>query len=437
MAGGGWDWGPAVLAALGVGVDEAPVPGSVSGLDVWRRLSEWTEQAPSPPAGQLAVEPSEARARLAALLAGEEAEDRPQQADYASAVTAAFQPREHPDAPVMVLAEAGTGVGKTQGYIAPASLWAEKNEAAVWVSTFTRNLQHQIDGELDRLYPDPKEKARRVVLRKGRENYLCLLNLEDAVRAIPVRPGDAVALGLMARWAERSRDGDMVGGDFPAWLAAIVGRDRSMGLRDSRGECIYSACAHYHRCFIERSVRRARRAHIVVANHALVMVNAALGGLDDGFLPGRYVFDEGHHLFDAADGAFSAQLSGRETAELRRWLLGAEGRRASRARGLRRRVADLVAGDAEAERALDAALKAARALPAEGWRGRPASSTANRHFVDSIEQEDFPVGTHRVDLGLRLGENRIEFILQLGPLGFEFVAANSKLVESLDLMDEP
>ena len=80
-----------------------------------------------------------------------------------------------------MLAEAGTGVGKTLGYIAPASLWAEKNEGAVWISTFTRNLQHQIDGELDRLYPDPAAKERRVVLRKGRENYLCLLNFEEAV----------------------------------------------------------------------------------------------------------------------------------------------------------------------------------------------------------------------------------------------------------------
>ena len=73
------------------------------------------------------------------------------------------------------LAEAGTGVGKTLGYIAPASVWAEKNEAPVWLSTYTRNLQHQIDQELDRLYPDPIVKARRVVVRKGRENYLCLL----------------------------------------------------------------------------------------------------------------------------------------------------------------------------------------------------------------------------------------------------------------------
>ena len=115
-----------------------------------------------------------------------------------------------------MLAEAGTGVGKTLGYIAPASLWAERNEGTVWLSTFTRNLQRQIDQELDRLYPEPKAKAEKVVLRKGRENYLCLLNMEEALGRSALVPADRIALGLMARWAAATRDGDMTGGDLPA-----------------------------------------------------------------------------------------------------------------------------------------------------------------------------------------------------------------------------
>ncbi len=83
------------------------------------------------------------------------------------------------------------------------------------------------------------------------------------------------------------------------------------------------------------------------------------------------MFDEGHHVFDAADGAFSAELSGLEAAELRRWLLGAEGGR-SRARGLRRRIEELVAARPELETPLDAALQAARALPSGGWATRLA-----------------------------------------------------------------
>ena len=385
MAKGGWGWGGAVLAALAQ-VTSAATP---SGLAQWRKLTEWQDHAPEPPPGNFPVEESEARQRLAELL-GADAEPRPQQADYAAAVSAAFQPRDRVDAPHLVLAEAGTGVGKTLGYVAPASVWAEKNEGGVWVSTFTRNLQHQIAGELTRLYPDPVERNRRVVVRKGRENYLCLLNYEESVAQMPMRAYDAVALGLMARWIGATRDGDMVGGDLPGWLPELAGRALTIGLADRRGECIHAACPHYHRCFIEKSVRRARRASLIIANHALVMIQAALGGLDDAYLPTRYVFDEGHHLFEAADNAFSAALTGQEGAELRRWLLGNEGRGRSRARGLKRRIEDLVQEDEVAVKALDDIVMAARVLPGEGWSqrlqdGRPLG--AFESFLALVRQQ--------------------------------------------------
>ncbi|MSO77425.1 MAG: ATP-dependent DNA helicase [Alphaproteobacteria bacterium] len=387
MAAAGWSWGPVVLAALGVAPDTAPTTHRITGYGVWDRLPAWSDEAPPGAPGNQPVMPEDARRRLAELT-GPGAEARPQQADYASALTAAFQPRERAAEPWLVLAEAGTGVGKTLGYIAPASLWAEKNRAPVWISTYTRNLQRQIDGELDRLY-DAASKPRRVVIRKGRENYLCLLNYEEAVRAAALRPRDAIGLGMTARWAEVTRDGSLVGGDFPAWLVDLVGPGQSLGLADRRGECVYAACAHYAKCFVERSWRGARHADIVVANHALVMVQAALGGLDDAYLPSRYVFDEGHHLFDAADAAFSAALTGGEAAELRRWLLGAEGGR-SRARGLKRRVEDLVADDAQAAAALDAALTAGHGLPGDGWLVRLGAERPEgpaERFLASVRQQ--------------------------------------------------
>ena len=366
MAAAGWPWGRAVLDRLG-GADAAA---GGAGLRVWNGLPEITEHAPPPPPGSVAVEPVDARRRLAGLL-GAHAEDRSGQADYTSALTAAFAPRDREDCPNAVIAEAGTGVGKTLGYIAPASLWAEKNGGPVWISTFTRNLQRQIDGELDRLHPDPDVKHRRVVIRKGRDNYLCLLNLEDALgRGGGANSESGVALGLVARWAAATRDGDMVGGDFPVWLADLLGRRATLGLAHRRGECIYSACAHYHKCFIERTARRARRAEIVIANHALVMTLAAAGGADDRLTPTRVIFDEGHHVFDAADGAFAARLSGQDGGELRRWLRGAEDRRAGRARGFARRIEDAAMLDDALGEALAKTLDAARVLPATGWNAR-------------------------------------------------------------------
>ena len=337
-------------------------------MRVWKRLPEWEEAAPPPPPGSLPVTPAEARTRLAAIL-GSTAEQRPGQADYAAAAAAAFAPRAQRGDPHLVLAEAGTGTGKTLGYIAPASLWAERNKGPVWISTFTRHLQRQVESELARLVPDEAERRRRIVVRKGRENYLCLLNFEDAVGAAGPTAASVIPLGLVARWAGATSDGDIQGGDLPGWFAELFGAGATLGLADRRGECIHAGCPHWRKCFVEHTIRRARTAELVVANHALVMAQAAWGGIDDNAVPVRYVFDEGHHVFDAADSAFSAELSGIEAAELRRWLLGAEGGR-SRARGLRRRLEELVAARPELEAPLDAALQAARALPAPGWSAR-------------------------------------------------------------------
>ncbi|MEQ8609507.1 MAG: ATP-dependent DNA helicase [Parvibaculum sp.] len=392
MAEAGWAWGPGVVAALGDALGRDGKPPASRGFDIWNELPEWEERAPRPPAGSLPVSVAEAETRLAEL-AGADAEDRPGQVAFAGAAAEAFLPRERAGEPHVVIAEAGTGIGKTIGYIAPASLWADRNKGTVWISTYTKNLQRQLDQELTRLYPDPAEKAEKAVIRKGRENYLCLLNFaEMADRA--ALSGNAVAAGLIARWAKASRDGDMVGGDFPAWLAARLGGVTGRtGLTDRRGECVYTACPHYRKCFIERAIRKARRAEIVVANHALVMRQAALdqamgpvapapakpedaaGGAEDEAPSGRearsrFVFDEGHHIFDAADSAFSASLSALETAELRRWIRGAEGQRGRRGRGLDERVSDLIAGDELAEEALVTALSAAAALPAPGWTTR-------------------------------------------------------------------
>jgi ATP-dependent DNA helicase DinG len=378
MARGGWLWAQAVLAALPPA--DAAARRSAAGMRAWLRLPDWSETAPAPPPSNEPVTAAEARARLARLL-GSGAEPRPQQFDYAAAITPAFAPRDAPDCPKAVLAEAGTGVGKTLGYIAAASLWAEKNRGSVWISTFTRNLQTQIFAELDRLYPDPAHKRRRVVVRKGRENFLCLLNYEEAVMGAATRPGpSSVLLGLVARWIVATGSGDLIAGDFPGWLGELLGRGRVAALADRRGECVHAACPHFRRCFVEKNVRAARHARIVVANHALVMAQAALGGLDDATVPTRYIFDEGHHLLEAADNAFSIRLSGREGRELRRWIAGAEGGARSRARGLPRRIGDLVEGDQDAARALQEVLAASRVLPADGWAQRVAGGRGVQLF---------------------------------------------------------
>jgi ATP-dependent DNA helicase DinG len=374
LQGKGWPWTPFIFEALGREYDPKKALFGKNALNVWRDLPEWSEEAPVPPPAHHPVTGEEARARLEQLL-GNNSEIRPQQLEYAATVAGAFRPVEPLDTeenePHLILAEAGTGVGKTLGYLAPANVWTEKNGGNVWISTYTKNLQRQIEDELDRLYPDRQLKENRVAVRKGRENYLCLLNFEEMASGAGLAryPAHAVGAGLMARWISVTKDGDLGGGDFPGWLPGLVGRGYSSALSDRRGECIYGACDHYHRCFVERSVRKARHASLVVANHALVMVLAAQSEAD-GAMPLRYIFDEGHHLFEAADSAYAGHLTARETRDLRRWLLGAEAGKRSRARGLYKRVEDLIVGDSNAEGALHAIQTAARDLTGNGWNKR-------------------------------------------------------------------
>jgi len=385
-----WPWAPFVMAALRSGHPRLDPHSFATGLNVWDRIEEWEDDGPRPPGSHQPVTPPEAQDFLDRLL-GLESEARPAQRDYAGAATHAFAARERETENHILLAEAGTGLGKTLGYLSPAYLWARRNNAPVWVSTYTKNLQRQLDQETARIVPDPDERRHRIVIRKGRENYLCLLNMQEAFGRMSASSArSALLAALIARWAKASRDGDMIGGDFPSWLLALFSDSAgdsetrnlspgSLGLTDRRGECIYAACPHYRKCFIERATRAARKADIVIANHALVLhqvaVDHALGVAsteEEEAAPGgvrRLVFDEGHHLFDAADSAFSGHLTALETVELRRWLRGPEAQ-SRRGRGLAERLGDLIADSDGAEKALEHILSAARHLPGPGWTRR-------------------------------------------------------------------
>jgi ATP-dependent DNA helicase DinG len=410
LARANWPWARAAMSELMKANPRLDIGTFVTGLNVWDRIDEWEDDGGRPPGSHHGITPDEARDFLDQLL-GSDAEARLEQKDYAATTTHAFQPRDDEAANHILLAEAGTGLGKTLGYLAASWLWARKNGAPVWISTYTKNLQRQIDQETQRIVADPAERRDRIVIRKGRENYVCLLNLQEAFgRMGAANTRSALLAALIARWVKASRDGDMVGGDFPSWLlplfsdVAFDGENRSLspqslGLTDRRGECIYSACPHYRKCFIERAMVQGRKADLVIANHALVLrkaaVDHALGFTttkEEASGPQdlrRLVFDEGHHLFDAADSAFSGHLTALETAELRRWLRGPESA-GRRGRGLKDRVGDLVADDELAEKHMNAVLSAAHALPGPGWTRRIQAGTpegATEGFLALVRQQ--------------------------------------------------
>ena len=379
--GHGWAWTPFVLSALGSPYDERVPTNPKKDMNIFEGLPEWAEEAPPPPNKFNGIQGEDARHHLNNLLqrrsfAGKAMEARAAQQDYTTRIADHFMPKVEDDSPHILIAQAGTGIGKTFGYMAPAQLWAEQNEGRVTVSTYTKNLQRQIEQDLNILYPDRAERERMAVTQKGRENYLCLLNLEEliAASALAQNARTVIAAGLMARWAMATPDGDLSGNSFPGWLSGLLDIQNTIGLADRRGECIYAACDHYHKCFIERMNRKAQRAQIVINNHALTMIRAATEAANA--TTPFIIFDEAHHLFQAADSAYGASLSGLETADLRRWLLGPEddkrkGTARTRGRGLRKRLEGLIAEDSPAYHDVGKIMAAAReSLPGPGWRKR-------------------------------------------------------------------
>ncbi|MEM7779710.1 MAG: ATP-dependent DNA helicase [Pseudomonadota bacterium] len=342
---------------------------------LFSRLPEWEEAGDRAPPHQVDL-PDEEVLRQLDTLTGEGAEKREGQRAYAADAARIFSPRDKAEQPHIALAQAGTGIGKTLGYLAPSSLWAAASGGTVWVSTFTKNLQRQLRSETRRAWPLKRpDGTPPVVVRKGRENYLCLLNLEDALQGgFAGRP--AILAQLVARWASFTRDGDMIGGDLPGWLGTLFRKRGIAALTDQRGECVYAGCPHYRKCFIERSARDSAQADLVIANHALVMVNAARGR-DHAARPTRIIFDEGHHVFEAADSTFAATLSGQEAIELRRWIVGPERKNRGRRRGLSARLADVASYDEEGGEAIEVASEAAKALPSEGWLQRLIENEAS------------------------------------------------------------
>ena len=352
---------------------------------LFSRLPEWHEVPERPAPAQVELAGAAIDTQLSRLV-GKGAVQREGQQAYAREAAHIFASRPSRGAPHVLLAQAGTGIGKTLGYLAPASLWAERAQGTVWVSTYTKNLQRQLRRESARVWPAARpDGSRPVVVRKGRENYLCLLNLEDALQG-SFRGRAAVLAHLVARWAAYTQDGDIIGGDLPGWLGTLFRSRAIRSLTDQRGECIYAGCPHYRKCFIEHATRASAQADLVIANHALVMVNAARASSRPGRerRPTRIIFDEGHHVFDAADSTFSAALTGQEAIELRRWLLGPERGSRGRRRGLAARLADLASHDEPGAAAIAAACAGAEALPADGWLQRLAEGAPSGPLEDLL-----------------------------------------------------
>jgi ATP-dependent DNA helicase DinG len=217
-------------------------------------------------------------------LAFPDYEYRPQQVDMAVAVTKAFNEGQH------LIVEAGTGTGKSIGYLLPAAFWAHQNDRRVVVSTNTINLQDQLIAkdlpQLQQLLPFEL----RATILKGKRNYLCT-RLFRQMRHMG--PGSADEMALYARlllWLPQTATGD---------TAEIALRTPGERMAWQRLSAENDGCRPEHcqeeRCPLYMARRRAEQAHILIVNHSLLLADVAAGNR---VLPPYtdLIVDEAHHL---------------------------------------------------------------------------------------------------------------------------------------------
>jgi ATP-dependent DNA helicase DinG len=213
---------------------------------------------------------------------------RKAQHDMALEVTAAFNTQS------FLVAEAGTGTGKSLAYLVPAALWAMKNSSRVLIATRTKNLQDQlISKELPLIAQIIGNELHFTVL-KGRSNYVCLERFQRLLRGEcgNLSQRERFAILPLIPWIEATTTGDIEEQNLfnAKWFKKIW----DLISAESYG-CNSRRCPMYKNCFLQNARQKALTSHIVIINHALFFSEMCA---ESSFLGkiGSIIFDEAHHL---------------------------------------------------------------------------------------------------------------------------------------------
>ncbi len=208
--------------------------------------------------------------------------------------------------------EAGTGIGKTFGYLLPVLLL----ERRAIISTGTHTLQDQLFARDLPLLGAVVGRPMEVAVLKGRGNYLCWHRLDSALHDGTRDAGTVAALQALDSWGQASDSGDLTELEDLAEDPLLRSQVTS-----TVENCMGRDCAFYDRCFVLEARRRAQAADVVIVNHHLLLADLALK--DSGFgelLPGTdaVIVDEAHQLPDVAQQFFGWSVSTREIESLLR-----------------------------------------------------------------------------------------------------------------------
>ncbi|MBN1665995.1 MAG: 3'-5' exoribonuclease [Anaerolineales bacterium] len=240
-------------------------------------------------------------------------EQRPEQVELLRSISDALSAGKH------LLAEAGTGVGKSFAYLIPAALWAMQNGHRVVVSTNTINLQDQL---INKDIPDLQQALNldiRATILKGRNNYLCPRRLEAMRRRGPETAEEVRILSKVLVWLQGSTTGDR--GELN--LNGSLEREVWSRLSAADDGCSTEVCVRRTggACPFYRARQAAQSAHLIIVNHALLLADVATGNR---VLP-EYeylIVDEAHHIESATTNALSFRATPHDLLRLLRELGG-------------------------------------------------------------------------------------------------------------------
>jgi len=288
---------------------------------------------------------------------------RPAQQRLTMAIAEAVEQRD------VLLAEAGTGTGKTYAYLVPALL----SGAKTIISTGTRALQDQLYHRDLPHVRDALGVGLKSALLKGRANYLCRYRLQQARGEPRFTTREQIdQFQRIVAWSGRTQFGDM------AELAALPEDSPLLPMVTSTVDnCLGSECPYWEECFVVQARQRAQAADVVVVNHHLLLADLALK--QEGFgeiLPGAqtFVIDEAHQLPELAANFFGEGFGMRPLQELARDCLGES-----------REVSGALAGLQAPVQAVEQALRELRAA----MEGLPVRGTRDRALSQSIVHDGF------------------------------------------------
>ena len=210
-----------------------------------------------------------------------------------------------------LIAEAGTGTGKTFAYLVPAIFSRKK----VIISTGTKNLQDQLFNKDLPIVRKAIKVPFKSALLKGRANYLCIYRLENAMNSsFGFSKDDAAALASIKAWSKKTKVGDIsevsdVDESDPVWSQATSSVDN----------CIGQECPDYAECFLVKARKKAQESEIIVVNHHLLCADWSLRETGFGeLLPDAEVviIDEAHQLSGIASNFLGISVTAKQLNEL-------------------------------------------------------------------------------------------------------------------------